>query len=54
MGLFPLAKAQKKFIIMVCEYFTKWIEAEAVTSITGKSMKISYRSTLSTGLGSAL
>ena len=31
---FSLAKAQKKFLIVACEYFTKWVEAEAVATIT--------------------
>ena len=35
----PLAKAQKKFLIVDCEYFTKWVEAEAVATITQKSVK---------------
>ena len=37
MGPFPLNKAQKKFIKMACEYFTKWMEVEAVASITQKN-----------------
>ena len=37
--LFPLAKAQKKFMIVACEYFTKWVEAEAITTITQKSVE---------------
>ena len=39
MGHFPLAKSQKKFLIIACEYFTKWVEAEAVVAITQKSVK---------------
>ena len=39
LGPFPLAKAQKKFLIVACEYFTKWIEVEAVAAITQKSVK---------------
>ena len=34
LGHFPLAKAQKKFLIVACEYFTKWVEAEAIATIT--------------------
>ncbi|KAL2243384.1 UNVERIFIED_CONTAM: hypothetical protein Sindi_0456400 [Sesamum indicum] len=29
LGLFPPGKAQKKFIVVAVEYFSKWIEAEA-------------------------
>ena len=29
-GPFPPAQAQKKFIIVAVEYFSKWVEAEAV------------------------
>ena len=39
LGPFPLAKAQKKFLIVACEYFTKWVEAEAVAAITQKSVE---------------
>ncbi|KAL2251820.1 UNVERIFIED_CONTAM: Gag-Pol polyprotein [Sesamum indicum] len=34
LGPFPLARAQKKFVIVVVEYFSKWVEAEAVSKIT--------------------
>ena len=39
LGPFPIAKAQKKFLIVACEYFTKWVEAEAVAKITQKSVE---------------
>ena len=39
LGPFPLAKAQKKFLIVACEYFTKWAEAEAVATITQKDVE---------------
>ncbi|XP_011100846.1 uncharacterized protein LOC105178958 [Sesamum indicum] len=32
-GLFHPAQAQKKFIIVAVEYFSKWVEAEAITKI---------------------
>ncbi|KAL2232327.1 UNVERIFIED_CONTAM: Gag-Pol polyprotein [Sesamum indicum] len=34
LGPFPLARAQKKFVIVAVEYFSKWVEAEAVSKIT--------------------
>ncbi|KAA3453237.1 rve domain-containing protein/RVT_3 domain-containing protein [Gossypium australe] len=33
------ATAQKKFIVAVVDYFTKWIEAEALATITEKQME---------------
>ena len=47
LGPFPLAKAQKKFLIVACEYFTKWVEAEAVAAITQKNVENFYGKTLS-------
>ncbi|KAL2251472.1 UNVERIFIED_CONTAM: hypothetical protein Sindi_2269500 [Sesamum indicum] len=38
LGPFPPAKAQKKFIILAVEYFSKWVEAEAIARITEKGM----------------
>ncbi|KAL2243655.1 UNVERIFIED_CONTAM: hypothetical protein Sindi_0483500 [Sesamum indicum] len=35
-GPFPPAQAQKKFIIVAVEYFSKWVEAEAMAKISGK------------------
>ncbi|KAK3027684.1 hypothetical protein RJ639_041394 [Escallonia herrerae] len=34
LGPFPLALAQRKFVIVAIDYFTKWVEAEALSSIT--------------------
>ncbi|KAL2230406.1 UNVERIFIED_CONTAM: Gag-Pol polyprotein [Sesamum indicum] len=34
LGPFPPARAQKKFLIVAVEYFSKWVEAEAVSKIT--------------------
>ncbi|KAL2250014.1 UNVERIFIED_CONTAM: Retrovirus-related Pol polyprotein from transposon opus [Sesamum indicum] len=31
LGPFPTARSQKKFIVVAVEYFSKWVEAEAVT-----------------------
>ncbi|XP_073035178.1 uncharacterized protein [Primulina eburnea] len=33
-GPFPVVRAQKKFILVVLDYFSKWIEAEPLTKIT--------------------
>ncbi|KAL0373880.1 UNVERIFIED_CONTAM: Gag-Pol polyprotein [Sesamum radiatum] len=38
LGPFPPAVAQKKFIVMAVEYFTKWVKAEALANITEKEM----------------
>ncbi|KAL2231768.1 UNVERIFIED_CONTAM: Gag-Pol polyprotein [Sesamum indicum] len=37
-GPFPPAQAQKKFIIVAVEYFSKWVEAEAVAKISKKKV----------------
>ena len=38
LGPFPPAKGQRKFIIVVIDYFTKYVEAEALSSITDKQV----------------
>ncbi|KAL2226382.1 UNVERIFIED_CONTAM: hypothetical protein Sindi_1996900, partial [Sesamum indicum] len=37
-GTFPPAQAQKKFIIVAVEYFSKWVEAEAVAKISEREV----------------
>ncbi|KAL2249925.1 UNVERIFIED_CONTAM: hypothetical protein Sindi_2466200 [Sesamum indicum] len=37
-GPFPQAVAQKKFLIVAVEYFSKWVEAEALTRISEKEV----------------
>jgi len=34
LGSFPKASGQCKYLFVVVDYFTEWIEAEVVTSIT--------------------
>ena len=34
LGPFPIASGQKKFIIVAIDHFTKWIEVDAVPTIT--------------------
>ncbi|VFQ94652.1 unnamed protein product [Cuscuta campestris] len=38
-GAFPVAQGGKKFVIVAIDYFTKWIEAEALASITTQQCK---------------
>ena len=37
MGLFPIAVRQLKFLIVGIDYFTKWVEAEALATIMEKN-----------------
>ncbi|XP_048492977.1 uncharacterized protein LOC104903462 [Beta vulgaris subsp. vulgaris] len=39
LGPFPIAADQKKFVIVVVGYFTKWVEAEAMRGITTNDVK---------------
>ena len=34
LGPFPLASGQRKFIVVVIDYFIKWMEAKLLTQIT--------------------
>ena len=38
MGPFPMALRQLKFLVVGIEYFTKWVEAEPLATITEKSI----------------
>ena len=38
MGLFPMAMQQLKFPVLVIDYFTKWVEAEPLATITEKNV----------------
>lgn len=35
-GPMPLTSGQKKFLIVSVDYFSKWVEAEPLSSITEK------------------
>ncbi|XP_027338376.1 uncharacterized protein LOC113852348 [Abrus precatorius] len=39
LGPFPLAKGQCKFLLVAVDYFTKWIEAEPLASITAHNVQ---------------
>ena len=39
LGPFPPASGQRKYLIMATDYFTKWIEAEPLASITEKKSR---------------
>lgn len=38
-GPFPMARGQVKLLLVVIDYFTKWIEVEPLTSITTKHVQ---------------
>ncbi|XP_010681514.2 uncharacterized protein LOC104896463 [Beta vulgaris subsp. vulgaris] len=39
LGPFPIAAGQKKFVVVAVDYFTKWVEAEAMRGITTNDVK---------------
>jgi len=39
MGPFPIAVKQLKFLVVGIDYFTKWVEAEALATITEKNIQ---------------
>ena len=38
MGPFPMVIQQLKFLVVGIDYFTKWVEAEALATITEKKI----------------
>ena len=39
LGPFPVAAGQKKFLLVGVDYFTKWVEVEAMKGITTNDVK---------------
>ena len=39
MGPFPTVVKQLKFLVVSIDYFTKWVEAEALATITKKNIR---------------
>ena len=39
MGSFPIAIRQLKFLVVGIDYFIKWVEAEAMATITDKNIR---------------
>ena len=49
MGPFPIAIQQLKFLVVDIDYFTKWVEAEALATIMEKKCEALYGGTSSAG-----
>lgn len=43
MGAFPLAPGSKKFLIVAVDYFSKWVEAEALRTITHPEVRFIWQ-----------
>ena len=39
MGPFPVGTKQAKFLVVAIDYFTKWVEAEPLATISEKNVK---------------
>jgi hypothetical protein len=39
MGPLPIRRHQLKFLVVAIDYFTKWVEAELLATITEKNIK---------------
>lgn len=47
-GPFPVAKSQMKFILVAVDYFTKWIEAEPLSTVTSaRIQRFFYKNVIS-------
>ncbi|RDX82664.1 hypothetical protein CR513_36516, partial [Mucuna pruriens] len=42
LGPFPVAPGQLKFLIVAIDYFTKWVEAELVATISSERIKLEH------------
>ena len=51
MGPFPMALRQLKFLVVDIDYFTKWVEAEPLATITEKASAPLYGETSSADTG---
>ena len=49
MGPFPTAMRQLKFLIVGIDYFTKWVEAEALVTIMERTFETLYGEISSAG-----
>jgi hypothetical protein len=52
MGPFPVGTKQAKFLVVAIDYFTKWVEAEPLATISEKNVKVSSGRPSSVDLGS--
>ena len=50
-GKFPMAAGQKVLLIVVTDYFSKWVEAEALSSITDCQIKKFFWTDINTRFG---
>ena len=39
MGAFPIGRRQLKFLVVAIDYFTKWVEAEPLATITERNIQ---------------
>lgn len=39
LGPFPRAKSRKEYLVVAVDYFIKWVEVKALTSITSKQIQ---------------
>lgn len=46
---FPLGPINVKFLILVIDYFTKWVETKPLATINGRRVRIFFGKTMSEG-----